>query len=345
MEPQIKPLGSFGTWLRACRDNHGVSREKRSEQHLVDQDGIHLLRSKLPRHWLLREYRPDYGLDFTIETFKASNASEASATRATYETLGEHVFVQLKSVTEPEFHSLQIFGRGNVEKAPEKLNLADKVAEIDTYRLQLEMSELITIERMGIGVPVLLVIADLARQRCSFVCLNDYIDKILVPRHTDYRTAASRTIHVPLWTEIGSEAGMAGLRWYAKRTKLLAAFQRFTYQYSELQWRDNGDWRPLARYFGERIVRYDFWDDTEMCRLISYYGERLRQFLETGQPGCHKVDGKVPEAFDTGEFREHMRKLDVFELWRGLSLLPKTYEDVWREWFLPTGLGQLSSAP
>ena len=255
------------------------------------------------------------------------------------------MFVQLKSVAEPEIHLLELFGCGNVEKGPEKLILEEKVAEIESYRFQLEMSEFVTIERMGIGVPVLLMIADLARQRCSFVCLNDYIDKILIPRHKEYRVTGSRAIHVPLWTEIGSEAGSTGLRWYAKRAKLLAAFQRFTYQYSELKWRDNGDWRPLARYFGERIVRYDFWEDTDMCRLISYYGARLRQFLETGQPGCYNLTTKVPEAFDTKEFTEHMKKLDVFELWRGLSLLPKTYEDVWREWFLPTSLGQVSSAP
>lgn len=319
--------------------------KKRSEQHLIDQEGISLLRSKLPRHWLLREYRPDYGLDFTIETFRESSGGEAGVARATYETLGEHVFVQLKSVSEADINTLAIYGRGNVEKAPEQLNRSDRVAEIETYNFQLEMSELVTVERMGIGVPVLLVIADIARQRCSFVCLNDYIDKILIPQHADYRTTGSRTIHVPLWTEVGSAAGTAGLRWYAKRAKLLAAFQRFTYQYSELQWRDNGDWRSLARYFGERIVRYDFWDDTDMCRIISYYGARLRQFLDTGQPGCIKSIDEVPEGFDSDEFAAHMKQLDVFELWRGLSLLPKTYEDVWREWFLPTAVGHAASAP
>ena len=41
----------------------------------------------------------------------------------------------------------------------------------------------------------------------------------------------------------------------------------------------------------------------------------------------------------------HFEKLDVFELWRQLSLRPKTYQDVWREWFLPTALGELASAP
>lgn len=36
-----------------------MTTKKRSEQHLIDQDGERLLRSKLPRHWVLREYRPD----------------------------------------------------------------------------------------------------------------------------------------------------------------------------------------------------------------------------------------------------------------------------------------------
>lgn len=33
------------------------------------------------------------------------------------------------------------------------------------------------------------------------------------------------------------------------------------------------------------------------------------------------------------------------EGWRLLSLLPKTYEDVWREWFSPTLLGHLALSP
>ena len=44
--------------------------KKQSEQHLIDRAGQDLLRSKLPKHWILREYRPDYGLDFALETFE-----------------------------------------------------------------------------------------------------------------------------------------------------------------------------------------------------------------------------------------------------------------------------------
>jgi hypothetical protein len=318
-----------------------MTAKKRSEQHLIDQAGEQLLRSKLPRHWVLREYRPDYGLDFALETFKTGVKEGESP--ATYETLGEHIFIQLKSVDVPEVKPLTIYGRGNVEKAQEVLNRDDKITDLDTYRFQLEITELATVERMGIGVPVLLVIADLSAQRCSFVCLNDYIDKILVPRHDDYKSKASRTIHVPVYNEIGTDRGLVALRWYAKRAKLLAAFQRFTYQYSELQWAEHGDWRTLARLFAKRIITYDFWDDTEMCGLIPYDAAGLQRFIQTGQPGFMNLPAKLPAGFDPDEMAKHFEKMDVFELWRQLSLLPKTHEDVWREWFLPTALGYSAS--
>lgn len=315
--------------------------KKQSEQHIIDREGEKLLRAKLPHHWLLRDYRPDYGLDFTIETFKTAVA--AAGKPKTYETLGEHVFVQLKSSAEPTPAPLALYARGNVEKAPEQLDRNDKVADVDTYRFQLETSELVTVERMGIGVPVLLVIADLARERCSFVCLNDYIDKILIPRHPDYRNKGSRTIHVPVRNEIGGDIGQVALRWYAKRSKLLAAFQRFTYQSSELQRAKDGEWRGLANYFARRIAAYDFWDDTEMCAPIPYVAAGLRRFLETGHPSFVNRLGPTPDGIDDAEITAHLEKVDVFELWRQLSLLPKTYEDVWREWFLPTALGELAS--
>jgi hypothetical protein len=291
----------------------------------------------------MREYRPDYGLDFAIEVFKPNAASNVR--HATYETLGEHLFVQLKSIAEPVAKRLTIFSRGNVEKGPEQLNRDDKVADIETYRFQLEASELIAVERMGIGVPVLLIIADLRAQRCSFVCLNDYIDKILRPRHRDYRSKESRRIHVPSRNEIGTGPGLVALRWYAKRPKLLAAFLRFTYQYSELQFAQDADWRGLANVFARKIFAYDFWDDTEMCALIPYNAAALKRFIETGQPGYFKEPKSIPKGLDEAEYRAHMRQLDVFELWRQLALLPKTFEDVWREWFLPTALGHIASAP
>lgn len=109
------------------------------------------------------------------------------------------------------------------------------------------------------------------------MCLNDYIDKILIPRHEDYRSAESRTIHVPLLNEVGtSEPGQVALRWYAKRTKLYSAFQRFIFQAAEIEYEWHSPEGPaMAKYFASRIASYDFWDDTEMWQLIPFYGGQL----------------------------------------------------------------------
>ena len=312
--------------------------KRRAPQHLVDERGVALLRRKIPENWVLREYRPDYGLDFAVEVFEGEGSPYP-------QTLGEHFFIQLKSTVSAKTGALQLHKRGNVEKGSEELS--DKPAmSLDTYRLNLETSELVTVERMGVGQPVLLVVADIERDKCCFVCLNDYVDKILIPRFAEYSNAGHRTVHIPCNNDLATESGKVALRWYAKRSKLISAFQRFTFQYSELRWAEDGDWRSLADHFAKKIARYDFWDDLEMCPIIGFYRDGLRRFIDEGQP--HLIERSIPlvdvKTFE-GEMDDYLKKVDVFQLWHGLSVLPKNYEDIWREWFLPTELGQAMSAP
>lgn len=318
-----------------------ASAKKQSQQHLIDRAGQDLLRSKLPKHWVLREYRPDYGLDFSLEVFQECTDSGKFKT---FETLGEHIFIQLKSIEKVDTSQFNVFSRGNVEKAPEQLDKEKLVSTIETYAFSLEVSELITVERMGVGVPVLLVIADLERARCSFVCLNDYIDKLLIPQHDDYRSAGSRRIHIPLRNEIGTEVGLVSLRWYAKRPKLFAAFQRFIYQFAELGWAETeAELEKLSRYFARRLATYDFWDDVEMWIPIKWWGDRVRLFDETGE--IELLGAHVPVERRGEDWVTMPRPQHIMELWRQLALLPRTYEDVCREWFLPTSLGEIASAP
>lgn len=311
--------------------------KQRVEQHLIDQDGERLLRELLPRPWVMRPYRPDYGLDYAIETFRTDDNGDPVSG---HETLGEHFFVQLKSKEAPEPKAFNIHARYNVEKERERLE--DKITGVvDTYRLSIETSELVTVERMGVGVPVLLVLADLSRKSCSFVCLNDYIDKILIPRHDDYRAKGSRTIHIPVANQVAGRDGNLALRWYAKRAKFLAAFQRFSYQYNELRHEEHGDWRALAQYFATRISHYDFWRDYSMWKWVYVLGAALNKFVETGQPDLMKIDHEqvAKSGLDLGDY---LQKMDVFELWRQLAHMSRVYEDICREWFLPTHIGYAS---
>jgi hypothetical protein len=204
---------------------------------------------------------------------------------------------------------------------------------------------------MGAALPVLLVVADLETQSCFFVCLNDYIDKVLVPRHGDYTQTAERTIHAPTRNVLASPSGLTALRWYAKRPKLFAAFQKFVYQEVELKYSSEPE---LAKHFATILLRYDIWDDTEMWPVIAEYGTALRRFLDTGSPDDTQLGGfkfsidRLVRAASEGdeeaqsEIAEFVRRRTVDELWRQLALLPRIYEETCREWYLPTPVGFLS---
>ncbi|MCW5795339.1 MAG: DUF4365 domain-containing protein [Nitrospira sp.] len=316
-------------------------------QHVIDGEAQCLLRAILPKHWVLREYRPDYGLDFALEVFREVPAGNGKGSGIRFETLGEHVFLQLKGASKADRRTLKVYSRGNVEKMHSSENRNDLHAEIETLPFSIETSELVTVQRMGAAIPVLLIRADLAMRKCYFVCLNDYIDKILVPRHGDYTKKASRTIHIPSWNDLSQpEIGINALRWYAKRVKLFAAFQKFIYQHVELSYAiDRAEFRRLAQHFALLLANYDFWTDTPLWCPIQYYGAALQRFLNEGQPGLTQInEAAVTQAAQDDqerlhEIKNHLADTDVMELWRCLSVLPRNYEELCREWFLPTSLG------
>ncbi len=323
--------------------------KKQSEQHIIDAEGERLFRAQLPSHWILRPYRPDYGLDFTLEIF-ARSKDRPTATQ-TYETLGEHIFIQLKSSRTVNVRPLKIYGRSNVEKAREHLDKKKLVGVLDTARILIETSELVTVERMGISVPVLLVLADLEKGKCYFVCLNDYIDKILVPRNRNYAIGGHRTVHLPVINSFEIHSfGHNALRWFGKRAKLYSAYQRFVYQATELNYALKTESFPsLARYFAAKIVNYDFWDDTEMWPILSHYGKAIQHFLTTGQPGIMRINERSISDATDGDYQhsqaliDELRRQEIIDLWRRLSVLPRNYEEVQRERYLPTEVGYLTS--
>jgi Domain of unknown function (DUF4365) len=324
-----------------------------TEQHVIDGEAQDLLRSILPKHWVLREYRPDYGLDFALEVFREIPANEEHEPEGRFETLGEHVFFQLKGSRKAKRQDLKVYARGNVEKMAYQEDRANLVGEIETLPYLIETSELLTVQRMGAALPVLLIRADLDKRKCYFVCLNDYIDKILIPQHADYARKASRTIHVPCLNDLTDpQIGITSLRWYAKRAKLFAGFQKFIYQQVELSYVANREeMTQLAKHFASILVNYDFWDDTPLWAIIPYYGAALKRFLTEGFPRLMQVNEEGVEQASDGdnkarqEIMAYFADQDILELWRCLAILPRNYEEVCREWFLPTSLGLEASYP
>jgi hypothetical protein len=143
------------------------------------------------------------------------------------------------------------------------------------------------------------------------------------------------------------DSGHAVLRWYAKRAKLCGGFQKFVYQNAEITYPlDSPDLVTRARHFAEILMRYDFRRDTGMWGAVAYYGSVVQRFLDTGSPGLmQRVDSYV--ADEDVEWVEEMRgqlaTQDIEQLWRGLAVLPRNYEELCPEWFLPTALALVSS--
>jgi len=319
--------------------------KRRNEQHLIDAAGSQLFQSCIPEQWVIHPYRPDYGLDFLVELFKEVVPSPGRG--RTYESLGEHLYVQLKSRRATNKKRVRIFGRYNVEKRAEILDRTDCLGTMDIIQQSLDGPLLETVERMGVGVPVLLVTADLSAQACYFICLNDYIDKILVPRFGPGATGRSRSIEIPAANRLSPEGGRDDvLRWYGKRVKLYAAFQRFIFQSGNL--REEQDPRKLlalARVFASRVARYDLWDDTGTWEVLAHFGEAVRHFMSTGDATnirLNPVSDVATKRFEQSRANANTSRVkasDVLRLWDLLATLPGNFEDICREWFLPTAMG------
>jgi hypothetical protein len=91
--------------------------KKRVRQHIMEDQSIRIVRDLLPDEWVVREYRPDYGIDLAIELFEYLDAKRTVAA-----TLGETLFVQVKSADVVRSRTMRVYGRRNVEKGPLKEN-------------------------------------------------------------------------------------------------------------------------------------------------------------------------------------------------------------------------------
>lgn len=204
---------------------------------------------------------------------------------------------------------------------------------------------------MGVGMPVLLVIADTVLKKCYFVCLNDYIDKILSPSSSDYRAQGSHYIYVPTLNCIEACGnGSVALRWYAKRPKLFAAFQRFYNQRNELIYSTGDRKMELANYLASRILQYDFWGDMNHWSSFKIHHDMLMSFVATGSHGMNNIENNAIseilgnlEEDDKLELMHYLASNEIDQLWDSLCGLSKNYENVWREKYLPTALGFILS--
>ncbi|HHJ20890.1 MAG TPA: DUF4365 domain-containing protein, partial [Gammaproteobacteria bacterium] len=94
-----------------------ANKKQRSFQQMMEEDSFSVVKDKLPKEWVLHDYRPDYGIDMVIELFEFVDSTKKIA-----ETLGEHIYVQVKSVKNVTIETTRVFQRTNVEKSAPDYN-------------------------------------------------------------------------------------------------------------------------------------------------------------------------------------------------------------------------------
>lgn len=312
--------------------------KRRSLNQIKEDSSARIFRKKLPETWVIHNYSPDYGIDCIVELFEYIDDSKFMA-----ETLGESFYVQLKASDSLKYTNRTAFARGNVAKA-ELIENKQEYTKIDILSFNLDVSDLITVQRLGTAIPVLLVVVDVITERIFFVCLNDYIDKVLIPEDPIFYQKKSKQIYIPLSNEITTEnESLVPLRTYSKRAKMYGAFSKFFYQYSEIgrmigqgfvkENLSNEDKIKFIKYFAESCLNNDIWRSHEFWQPISASENEIIDVLTSISNGT------------VVSYEIHFIEYCYNHVWRRLVNLANMYEEIVREWFLPTLLGQLLSNP
>ncbi|MEQ4337501.1 DUF4365 domain-containing protein [Pseudomonas syringae] len=315
-----------------------MARKQRSLNQVKEDISVRVLREKLPREWVVHSYGADYGIDCVVELFDFIDEDKNIA-----ETLGENFFVQLKSSDCIEYATRKAYGRGNVAKGA-LIEDKDDCVEIPVAKFQLDMSDILTIQSIGIAIPVLLVLIDTNSERAFFLCLNDYIDKVLIPEDPSYASKGSKTIYIPTANEIlDTEDALVALRAYGKRSKMYGAFALFNYQLKEI-FRMQGKtasphFIPLAqatemiKTFVDISLRQDIWTGHEFWKPVLWSHSELLTLKEKLSRGVKPED------------HEQFLIYCSDYIWHRLTNLSNMYEELVREWFMPTYLATLTSYP
>jgi hypothetical protein len=320
-----------------------AQKKQRVFQHIMEDESYQIIKDKLPKDWVVREFnRPDYGVDIVIELFEEISESAS-------ETLGEYLYVQVKSVQELEIKKEKIYPVENVAKGNWKEDKSEYF-EIDVVKFVLDTNSIFTIQSLGASIAFILFVVDLKTRNVYFICLNDYIDKILLPKKPNYSDQGSVTITIPVLNNLSdNRISRFALEFYGKRSKLLSAFAKFAYQKNELSYLFKYKDFPVITMRDE-INENDRASEKDIRRQVLFFIEQIEhldiwkykswEVLPLSQRELLDLKKKVIEEKDLNVLIEN-----VLVTWHRLANLSNMYEELAREWFLPKFLSFMTSYP
>ena len=324
--------------------------KKRPRQHIIGEKAISIIKELFPAEWAVREYTPDYGIDLDVELFDNMG-------NGIYRTKGEHVLFQVKGTEDLMKGLLKLHSRMNVEKEYKIIN--DDHCSMEVVKYDIDTSLLATVEKMGSAVPVMLAVVDINSKLSYCVCLNDYIEKILIPEKPSFYRQETVRINIPIKNCVNTIEGKQLIEWYGKRPKLYAFFNKVNYQMRELNYTSDLDYIKRTNHFLKILCRLDVWSAADyfpalmiMKEEIDYYLEHQNtrmgdDILESLINKEKDVDSKVYEATYCARdvsLREAVLIQSIHSLWERLCNVADIFEDSAKEAYLPSYLAHLISS-
>lgn len=320
--------------------------KRKSESHIIEKKSLKIINDFLPEYWTIREYKPDYGIDLSIELFEKKDYEG----KPLYDTLGEHLFVQVKGVENMQLSTIQIKKRNNIENSP--LSENDPIGEIEVIKFSIDTNELFTVHRMGNAIPVILFLVDVTNSEIYFLCLNDYIEKVILPQTPNFFSLEqeTKTILIPKTNLISKNLEtLDPLFFYSKRPKFYSLFNKIGYQANELNFCNEEQLIERCQYYSELLLRFDAWEN-KFWPILNHFKEVLKQFRSTDNMILGLAEGvKLEEEIKEWEYgsegkvytqKEVINFMHLHSVWSQMDNMKNVYESMCREWFLPTALGQ-----
>lgn len=323
--------------------------KSRDDNHLKEDVSEALISKLLPEEWVIRKLHPDYGVDVTIEVFERQGQQ--------IPTMGEFLFVQLKSTTSLKCGVEPIKPRGNVEKGLDTQE-GHATHELDVIRFVVDTDTIDNARLMGPTTPLMLFVCDLSENEVYYVCLTDYYDKIIEPRGIDLSKQKTITVLIPAANKLTDPRSAQVMRFYATRAKLYGMFNLAQFQYREIRWilKEFSDHKHVEKLpdnfamierFARRLRAMPVWDRDIPWQLMRDYEARLDLIIKNIDADTLGLILRGIDAFLKGDDDAILPLMQFHELcslsWEQFSAIGQTFEDIVREWFLPTWVGQLGS--
>ncbi|MCA0998625.1 hypothetical protein [Alloyangia pacifica] len=148
------------------------------------------------------------------------------------------------------------------------------------------------------------------------------------------------------------------MRFYATRAKLYGVFNLAQFQYREARWileelashekvKELPSNFAMIDRFARRLRAMPIWERDIPWQLMRDYRDRLDLIIKNINAGTLDLILRGLDAFLKGDDKGLNPLMQFHHLcsmsWEQFSAIGQTFEDIVREWFLPTWMGQLGS--